>query len=173
MNFLDDDIFKPVSRHYTMFKSLKEKVLASGSYYIVSTSARALSGLNSVSILVYHINPEMIESLSKQMNREYMLELIKQYEKEQEVLIRLSGLSGEYRISRYKMTKQSATASYEEALKTEGLASKRKAIINSWRTLPVAEFGRLAITDTLSVRSTLKGIGAELILIDKQVNIDL
>ena len=71
------------------------------------------------------------------------------------------------------MTKQSATASYEEALKTEGLASKRKAIINSWRTLPVAEFGRLAITDTLSVRSTLKGIGAELILIDKQVNIDL
>ena len=173
LGFLETDLLKPVSRPYNLFKSLKERVLIDGDHYIISTAARTLGGLTSISILVYNINEELKSNLLKPMVRELAFDAIKSYDEEQEVLIRCSGLMGEYRISRYKMTRESAIITYEDSLKPEGLASKRKAIINSWGTLPSVEFGRVAITDTLSIRTTLKGLSAELILIDKQISANI
>lgn len=104
------------------------------------------------------------------MAKEHVLEAVRSYDEEQEFLIRCNGISGEFKVSRYKMTRESAITSFEESLKAEGLASKRKAIVNNWSILPCVDFSKVVATDTISIRSTLKGLSAELILIDKQTN---
>ncbi len=167
-DFLEADVMKPAARPYNLLKSLKERILATGENYIVSTSAKNANEINSISILVYNINKDLKKTLLTATAREHAFEAIKAFEEEQEVLIRCSGLNGEYKVSRYKMNRESAITAYEESLKTEGLASKRRSIINNWSTLPGIEFGKAAVTDTLSLRSTLKGLSAELILVDKQ-----
>lgn len=170
LEFLDSEILRPASRPYSLLKSLKEKLLASGDHYIVSTSARSPAGFQSFSILVYNCGADLKKNLVRPMAREHLLEAIKHYDEEQEVLIRCNGLSGEFKISRYKMTRESVITAFEESFKVEGLASKRKAIVNNWSILPCIDFSKIVATDTINVRSTLKGLSAELILIDKQTS---
>ena len=170
LEFLDSEILKPIARPYSLLKSLKEKLLIFGENYIVSSSARSPGGFQSFSILVYNVGADLKKNLMRPMAKEHVLEAVRSYDEEQEVLIRCNGISGEFKISRYKMTREAAIVSFEESLKAEGLASKRKAIVNNWSILPCVDFSKVAVTDTISIRSTLKGLSAELILIDKQIS---
>lgn len=170
LGFLECEALKPASRPYSLLKSLKEKLLASGDHYIVSSSARSPAGFQSFSILVYNLGEDLKKNLTRPMAKEHLLEAVKTYDEEQEFLIRCSGISGEFKISRYRMTRESAITAFEESLKAEGLASKRKAIVNNWSVLPCVDFSNALVTDTISVRSNLKGLSAELILIDKQIS---
>jgi AraC-like DNA-binding protein len=170
LDFLDNEMLKPVARPYILLKSLKEKLLVFGENYILSSSARSPGGFQSFSILVYNVGSDLKKNLARPMAKEHVLEAVRSYDEEQEFLIRCNGISGEFKVSRYKMTRESAITSFEESLKAEGLASKRKAIVNNWSILPCVDFSKVVATDTISIRSTLKGLSAELILIDKQTN---
>ena len=167
-NILDRENMKPIARPYNLMKSLKEKVLAAGSNYIITCSGQKSDEINSISILLYNINDFIKNDLKSAETREKVYEICSQYDEEGEFLIKCQGLSGEFNVSRYKISKQNIVTAYQEGLKAPGVASKRETLINSWSTLPDVEFGTITTSEALSVRSTMRGICAEIILIDRK-----
>jgi len=159
---------KPVARPYNLLKGLSENVLISGDNYIISTASRLKAEVNQVSILLYNISGKMKKDIILSGRRERVLEIAKNFEDEAEFLVRIAGLSGEFRVSRYKLTRENALIAFHEGLKEPGMSTKRETIINSWGAFPSIEFRNIVTSDTVSVRSTLKGLSAELILIDRK-----
>ncbi|MBQ2412559.1 MAG: hypothetical protein II313_03940, partial [Anaerotignum sp.] len=82
--------------------------------------------------------------------------------------IRCAGMSGEYTVSRYSISKEKNVYDLEETLYPHGSYSKRKEMLSQWTSLPSVEFGEFTSSDTLSLRTTLKGFSAELLLVDKK-----
>lgn len=165
---LDRENMKPIARPYNLMKSLKEKVLLAGENYIITCSGQRPDEINSISILLYNINDFIKNDLKNAENREKVYEICSQYDEEGEFLIKCQGLSGDFSVSRYKISKQNIVTAYQEGLKAPGVASKRETLINSWSTLPDVEFGSITTSEALSVRSTMRGISAEIILIDRK-----
>lgn len=159
---------KPVARPYNLLKGLGENVLISGDNYIISSASRLKTGVDQVSILLYNINGKMKKDILQSGRRERVLEIAKNFDDEAEFLVRIVGLSGEFRVSRYKLTRENALIAFHEGLKEPGLSGKRETIINSWGAFPSIEFRKIITSDMVSVRSTLKGLSAELILIDRK-----
>lgn len=159
---------KPVARPYNLLKGLNENVLMSGDNYIISSAAKLKSRPDTISILLYNINNKMKKDIQQSGRRERVLEIAKNFEEEAEFLVRILGVTGEFAISRYKLTRENALIAFHEGLREPGLSSKRESIINSWGAFPSIEFRSIVTTDAVSIRSTLKGLSAELILIDRK-----
>lgn len=164
--FLKGENLKFIARPYNLIKSLREQVVASGDNYIITTSAKYPEEVKSLSILVYNFNEKLKEEFNESRGRADDLKAILNYTDNVELLIRCSGISGEFKISRYKLTRENIIVAYEDS--GQVAPSKRNALLNNWRTLPFVEFGDLAVSDTLSLSSNLSGLSAELILIDKK-----
>ena len=164
--FLKGENLKFIARPYNLIKSLREQVVASGDNYIITTSAKYPEEVKSLSILVYNFNEKLKEEFNESRGRADDLKAILNYTDNVEFLIRCSGISGEFKISRYKLTRENIIVAYEDS--GQVVPSKRNALLNNWRTLPFVEFGDLAVSDTLSLSSNLSGLSAELILIDKK-----
>lgn len=159
---------KPIARPYNLLKSLKENVVDSGINYVVTTASKSMSDVNSMSILIYNFDDRMIKELGEMRNKEVVLERIREYDEENEFLIRTAGLSGEYKVSRYTLSKENIISAYEDAIRQQTATGKRQAIVNNWSTLPHIEFSRVSVSDTLSLMNTLSGVSAELILLDRE-----
>lgn len=159
---------KPVSRPYNLFKGLKENVLLTGENYTVSAISILKSKPEHISILLYNINDKIKKDIIQSGQRERVLEIAKKFDEEAEFLVRILGVSGEYKVSRYKLTRENALIAFHEGLKESGLSTIREATINSWGAFPSIEFKAIATAEVINIRSTLKGLSAELILIDKK-----
>lgn len=159
---------KPVARPYNLLKGLNENVLLSSGNYMVTTSAKNREKPDNISLLLYNINGKMKADILQSGRRERVLEIARNYEEEAEFLIRVIGLAGEFKVSRYKLTRENALTAFHEGLKEPGLSTKRETLINGWGAFPTIEFRNIVTTDSISVRSTLKGLSAELILIDRK-----
>ncbi len=167
-DLLNKEIMKPIARPYNLLKSLKETVLASGSNYIISTSSKSENDIASMSILIYNTDDKLKERLASLNSKVKVLELVRDYEEETEFLIRMGGLSGDYRVSRYTLTRDNVISAYEDAIRHQSATGTRQAIVNNWSTLPHINFSRVTVSDTLSLMNTLSGISAELILLDRE-----
>ena len=161
------EIMKVAARPYNLFKSLNEKILFSSKLCMISTSAASPQTINNLSILIYSYDEEFYEKLRGATGKENLIEQLKTYDSESEILIRCIGVSGNFKITRYKMTKQNVISACEEWARVTGTVNKRQALLNSWSTLPNIEAEEIIVSDTLSLRFTLRGFGAELILIDR------
>lgn len=159
---------KPMAGPYELLKSLGETVIASGRNYIITTASKYPGALNNLSILVYNFSEVVGTDLKNAPSREASLDIIRKYDEEMEFLIRCSGLSGDFKISRYKTFRDKVISDLEEALHPRGVFSRRVELIRQWTSLPVIEFGEFTSSDTLSLRTTLKGFSAELLLVDKK-----
>jgi len=168
----DDSIFlnenmKPIARPYNLLINLKENIIKSSNEYIVTTTTKYSEKFHSMSILLYNI-PEVFSASPKgNPSKEKILEIIKEYDVEKEFLIRTSGLTGEFKISRHLISRENLISAYEDLIRQQTATGKRQAIINNWSTLPHIEFSKATVSETLSIISHLRGTGAELILIDR------
>lgn len=167
-SLLDREDMKPIARPYNLMRSLKERLLVSGPNYIITTSSQNPQEVNSISILVYNINDFIKNDLQNAENREKIYEICSQYDEEGEFLIKCQALAGEFNVSRYKISQKNIVTAYHEGLRVPGVASKRETLISSWSTLPDVEFSSVTTSEVLSVRSTMRGISAEIILIDRK-----
>lgn len=165
---LERDNMKPIARPYNLMISLKERLLSSGINYMITTSCNGTTEINSISILVYNVNDFIRNDLQHAESREKIYEIASQYDEEGEFLIKCQGLSGEFNVSRYKISQKNIVTAYQEGLRAPGVASKRETLISSWSTLPDVEFSAITTSEALSIRSTMRGISAEIILIDRQ-----
>ena len=170
-NFIDKifekENMKPIARPYNLLRSLKETVIVSGYNYLITTAVVKGKDVSSLSILVYNLNETMTADLMKVEAKEKILEKLRSFDEEMEFLVRGIGFSGKYKISRYKMLKENIIFAYEDAIRQQMTTAKRQAIINNWSTLPNVEFGQMTSFGTMSLRSNLSGVSAELILIDR------
>ncbi len=166
--FFDSENMKPTARPYNLLKSLKENVVDSGQNYVVTTASKTSDDITSMSILVYNVDEKILKELCDLRNKEAVLERVREYDEENEFLIRTTGLSGDYRVSRYTLSKENIVSAYEDAIRQQTATGKRQAIVNNWSTLPHIEFSRISASDTLSLMNTLSGISAELILLDRE-----
>jgi len=161
---------KAAARPYTLFKNLNENVLLSEPLCMISSSAlpHHPEQINNLSILIYNYNEDFRNRVVKTSGKNDFVDLIKSFDEEAEILVRCAGLSGHFKVVRYKMTKENIISVCDEWTRLSGTLNKRQALLNSWSTLPDIESGEIMVSDTLNLRFTLRGLSAELILIDRK-----
>lgn len=165
---MEKEHMKPLAGPYKLLKGLGEVMIAAGRNYIITTASKYPGVLENLSILVYNINETIEADLKNNTSKKHTLDVIRKFDEEVEFLIRCAGMSGEYTVSRYSISKEKNIYDMEEILYPHGSYSKRKEMISQWTSLPSVEFGEFASSDTLSLRTTLKGFSAELLLVDKK-----
>lgn len=164
---MERDNMRPMAGPYELLKSLGETIIAAGRNYIITTASKPSGDLQNLSVLAYNFSEAVEEDLKNTDSKAETFEIIRKYDDEMEFLIRCAGLSGEFKISRYKMFQEKVISDLEEAVRPRNIYSRREELIRQWTSFPVIEFGQLTSSDTLSLRTTLKGFSAELILVDK------
>jgi hypothetical protein len=165
---MEKDNMKPLAGPYKMLKSLGEMMIAAGHNYIITTSSKYPGNLEHLSILVYNISETVENELKNNNSKKHTLDVIRKYDEEVEFLIRCAGMSGEYTVSRYSISKEKNIYDLEEVLYPHSAYTKRQELLSQWTSLPSVEFGEFTSSDTLSLRTTLKGFSAELLLVDKK-----
>lgn len=165
---MERDNMRPVAESYDILAELGEQVIASGRNYIITTASKIPGPLSHMSILIYNFNEQVEVDLKNAETLEETLDIVRKFDEEIEFLVRCSGFSGEFRISRYKTKKDKLVSDLEDAIDPQVVLSRRGELISQWTSLPVIEFGEFTSSDTLSLRTTLKGFSAELLLIDRR-----
>lgn len=165
---MEKEHMKAMAEPYRILKSLGEMIIAAGRNYIITTASKYPGNLQNMSILVYNFNEEIESELKNTNSKKYTLDVVKKFDEELEFLVRFSGLSGEYKISRYKICKDKIVSDLQEMIYNQGSYSKRDELIRQWTSMPTVEFEEFTSSDTLSLRTTMKGFSAELLLIDRK-----
>ncbi len=155
---------------YRLLRGLDENLIASGSNYMVTTKGKFPGPLSSLSILVYNFDEGVCGALKKIDSSSELLKLIKDYEGEAEFLVRATGLSGQFRVLRYRMDKDNIIGKIESMNRPEGEMSRREMLLGTLCEEPAVSSATYYSSDALSLRSIFKGVGAELILIDLMEN---
>lgn len=162
------EVNRTLADPYKHLIRLNENIISSGENYVVSTKCKFPGALDSLSILVYNFDENTGKSLRKVMTEDELLRIIREYDEDIEFLIRCNGLSGEFRILRYRYEKDNFILRLENELNLEKTAEPREAFINKLLAEAVVSSGSYTSSDALSLRTTFKGMGAELILLDRK-----
>ncbi len=157
----------PAAFAYKMLTALNEQILMEQENYIISKPHKGNGDKESFSILFYNISDRIREISEGNPTLEETLEQLRKYEDKAEILIKISGIAGEYRMSRYKFSKDNILMSYQVKLGNSLTVSKREKLTNRWAMTPTVSFSTAIATDILSIQSHMTGFGAELILIDR------
>ena len=166
VSFLERNNLKFIARPHNLINSLSEDIVSAGENYMITAVKDEEGEITNISILVYNFDKEVREKLMNSTSEEDDYETVRNYDKNAEFLIRFVGLSGEFNISRYLQTRENVVVAYDTSYQA---GTKREELLNNWKTLPMVEFGTLAVSDTLSLSVNLTGLSSELILIDKNV----
>lgn len=160
------DNFKPVASIFNIVKELREEIIDRGTNHIVSAEVGSL-GSRGLSVAFFNIDDELAGRLKEMEDIRSVYEEVKSYNKEIEILLRLNGLAGEFKVSRYRVTAQNCITAYEQVLnRREESLSPREAVLKEWMALPEVESRVLSATEVLNIRSALRGFSGELVLID-------
>lgn len=157
----------PAAFAYKMLTALNEHIVAEDENYIITRPHKSNLDKESFSILFYSNNEKIREIADKNLSLEETVEELKKFNDKSEILINITGISGEYRMSRYKFSKDNILMSYKVKLGNSNMVSKREKLTNRWAMTPTVSFSSVTAVDTLSIQSHLTGFGAELILIDR------
>ena len=136
--------------------------------FLITTPSKYPDSLTSISILVFNFNEKFKRAIDSVRRNRDILDVVKSYDEETELLFRCNGLSGDFNIARYRLSKDNIVSAYEEALRSGSNRNNRAKILGKWHSLPAVEFSSLSASGTLSIRSAIRGFGAELILIDRK-----
>lgn len=165
---MEREVNRPLAEPYLCLMEMKENIIASGENYIVATRCKYPGALDSLSILVYNYDVNAGKSLRKLQTQEELLRVVRNYEEEIEFLVRCTGFSGDFRIVRYRLEQDNLINRIREAIEPDkGLDAREKFIsrISSEANVAVSSYQS---SDALSIRTIFRGVGAELILIDKR-----
>ena len=164
------DVNSILAEPYRLLRELGENLIASGSNYIVTTRDKFPGALSSLSILVYNFDENVTRTLKKINSNTELLKLLRNYDGEAEFLVRCTGLSGQFRVLRYRMEKDNLISKIESLGRPEGELSRREELLSTLCEEPSVSGATYYSSDAMSLRSVFKGIGSELILIDLKEN---
>ena len=135
---------------------------------MVTTKDKYPGPLSSLSILVYNFDDNVSKSLKRIGSNSDLMRIIRNYDGETEFLVRCNGFSGEYRILRRRIVRDNFIQMLEVQGNEQEDISPRHRLINEIAAAPRVQSASVSTSDALSIRSIFKGIGAELILIDRK-----
>ncbi len=164
------DFMKPISGLLGMAGARKEDIVkTSPGYAIMRHPSEGVSG-DRYSILFYNISENLVKAELDNMSRQSIEEEIKKYEKHMEFFIKLTGVSGMYRIAHCKFSKESLLSRYRKE-ENQGeslnkLLNKREMLINSWISAPAFSVETVNASQILNIQAHQAGSSVELILID-------
>lgn len=164
---MDRDVNRILADPYIKLMELKEGIITSGENYIVSTSCKYPGALKSLSILVYNFDENVGKMLRRIGSKEELMRIVKNYDEEIEFLVRCTGLSGEFRIMRYRLERENLLAQIARDIGVQKNFNVRENFINKMSSEASVKTSNYISSDALSIRTIFKGIGAELILIDR------
>ena len=167
---MEREVNQMLAEPYMKLMAMHEKIIASGENYLITTSCKYPGPLNSLSILVYNFDENAGKSLRKIQTQEDLLRIVRNYDEEIEFLVRCTGLSGDFSLLRCRLERENLMAKISNSLKSEANMSPREAFISRLASEALVSSASYTSSDALSVRTTFKGLGAELILIDKKTN---
>lgn len=151
---------------YKKMKEFDEDIIAAGNNYMISVSADDAGDIKCISILLYNFDENIVRSLKKIQTENDILRLARNYDDEIEFLIKFSGLSGEFKMLRYRLERDNFVKRITGSVDSRRDLDKRKEFIEKCSAFPSIISGTYTSSDMLSIRATFKGIGAELILLD-------
>lgn len=157
-----------LAKPYKALMSMNENLIASGSKYVVTTRCQYPGALDSLSILVYNFDNNIIKALKRIGTDKDLLRLARNYNGEAEFLIRCNGMSGDFRILRYRIESDNIIRQIEAESGESKEETIRDGIVSRMLTGPIVSAATYTSSEAISVRSIFKGMGAELILIDSK-----
>ncbi|MBQ1352657.1 MAG: helix-turn-helix transcriptional regulator [Firmicutes bacterium] len=158
----------PAIEPYNILQHLEETVIKDEPNFLITTPSRFPDTLTCISILVFNFDEKFKRAIDAVRRNKDILDVVKSYDEESEILFRCNGLSGDFSIARYRLSKDNIVAAYEEAMRAGSNRNNRAKVLGKWHSLPAVEFSSLSASGTLSIRSAIRGLGAELILIDRK-----
>ena len=158
---MEEESVKLLARPYHLMQSLQETTLDEGMNDKVTAS-------DGISILLCNFTEEIVRKLKESgTDRSAALKCAEEFNLNTGFLVKIRGASGDYKITRYKVSRESVIASYEEAIGKQNFIGRRKTLLNQCRTLPKIDTQYVSALSTLNLVSRLSGLAAELILIDR------
>lgn len=167
-NFLNEEYLEPATGILKSFLELKEVRIASGPNYIITKPSLSNFGRKKESFSIFFCNyASLVRCISHtKPTLGMMRDLIAGYEGRMEILIKLTGLAGDYRIVRYKFLRDIVMSCYQKALGEILNTDKRTALMNRWAGIPVQLVEIQHASESLNVQAYLSGFSSELVLID-------
>jgi len=147
------EIFDPSTRQnpFSIFRSLNERIIFISDRLVVSTPAKTDTEVRSLSILVYNFDEE-----------------IEDYDDEIEIFIRCIGISGKFEVVRYHLDKENIMNIYEETVKNQRSKSKKQELVISLKCMPSVKASEVRFSETQNLSCKFKGVGVELLLLNRQ-----
>lgn len=153
---------------YQRLMNMNENVVASGDNYIVTTRCKFPGKLNSLSILMYSFDENIVRSLKRIGSQDDLLRISRHYDEESEFLIRCNGFDGEFRIVRWRLEAGNIIRRIEMSSNPQKDTDLRDSLLNELSADAKVSTETFTASDSLSIRAVFKGIGAELVLIDSK-----
>ncbi len=153
---------------YQRLMGLEENVIAAGENYIVTTRCNFPGPMDSMSILMYNIDTNLSKFLRKSESQEGLLKIFRHYDPDAEFLIRSNGFEGEFRILRWRLDAEHILRRLEMATAPNRSGGLRQLLLDDLQGSAVVSSETFTASDALSIRAIFKGIGAELVLIDRK-----
>lgn len=164
---MNREVNKILAEPYDMLMELDERVIASSGNYIITTNDDPSEGIERLSILLYNFDENVERSLRKIHSENDLLRVVRNFEEEIEFLLRCNGVSGKFKVLKYRLEKDNLIKKISDALNPKGINNMRDILIGKLAASPNVTISTYTSADVLSIRTTFKGMGAELILIDK------
>ena len=169
---LKEALEKPVNRvlaePYERFRSLGEKFVVTGRNYAATAVWGPDGDITKLSIIVCGMDDAMRESVIESESREELYRIVSEYEAGMEFIIKLHGFTGEYRILRYRINRESIIRQIGDSLGSKGVQGNRERLMGELSSMPEIRTGEYKSIDNLIIRTAFEGIGIELILIDRK-----
>lgn len=162
---LKQENMKPAALAYKMLMELNEEIIDCGDQYIITSAGK--NSEEGLSVLAYNYNDKVKEIAESGASLAQTLETLQSVVDESETLVKIFGLSGEYSISRYKLSQENIFLSYEAKMGFPNAANKRDILLAKWGINPQVNSSEIIVSESLSLQINLVGFSAELILIDK------
>ena len=165
---MESDYMRPMAELLASIGMRAEDIVAGAPGYIIMRSSKdGKHGTHAgYSILFYNFSDSLIKTAPGFLSQNLIEQEVKTYAKQTEFFIKLTGLSGQYRIARCQFNKEAILARYGRGINEIVDAGNREKLVQSWREAPVFSVDTITASKVLNVQAQLPGSSIELVLID-------
>ena len=160
-------IKKPAYFAYKMLSDLGDRLVMSGPNYMVSIPEKIKEEDFGLRILLFHTDERVKAMVEGQYPLSEVMEAVYQFRNSLETVLKITGISGNYKIRRYKYTKENSVLLLNARLGFPGNLTADEEQMCRWGSSPQVDFSTLHISESLNLQSYLSGFGAEMIMLDK------
>jgi|GEM_PF-304601 len=160
-------IRKPSYYAYKMLSDLRGGIISAGSNHIISAVSRSKENCDGLRILLYNDDERVGRMVEGQYPLAEVMEAVYKFRNSLEVVLKISGLAGAYKVKRYKYSRENSMLAFNAKLGFPGSLTTAEEQMCQWGSSPDVDFSVINVTDIFNLQSYLSGFSAELIMLDR------